>query len=344
MIVMWQVRLRMRVARPRPGAPALERGALVRVGGGDEELLGGMSLLFAALATAESSTLMMTSAAPRRTAGWSGPRPRTCPDQVEHDPALVADIRAWRCWARTPGRSLVLGPVIADPRASPARRGTEGPGGSELAELVADHRLGHVHRHVCARRGRRSVADHLGMIVERRDQVLITFFWPFSLRSSTFLSRWSSTKGPFFRLRGISDLPLSPARSAPGDGARAASGTACSVAGAALGLAPGRHRVTTTRGLALATTVRWSTGFMATPRVCGRTPFQRLQPALPILTRSCSGCRPRRRWPGSRSGRGASRSRETQGGVVALLGRAARSSRPGRPSCRRRQLELDVVQ
>src|SRR5262245_65647864 len=33
----------------------------------------------------------------------------------------------------------------------------------------------------------------------------------------------------------------------------------------------------------------WSTGFMATPRVCGRTPFQRLRPALPTLTSSCSG-------------------------------------------------------
>ena len=27
---------------------------------------------------------------------------------------------------------------------------------------------------------------------------------------------------------------------------------------------------------------------MATPRVCGRTPFQRLRPALPIVTSSCS--------------------------------------------------------
>src|SRR6185312_14960215 len=32
----------------------------------------------------------------------------------------------------------------------------------------------------------------------------------------------------------------------------------------------------------------WSTGFMATPRVWGRLPFQRLRPALPILMRSCS--------------------------------------------------------
>ena len=32
----------------------------------------------------------------------------------------------------------------------------------------------------------------------------------------------------------------------------------------------------------------WSTGFMATPRVWGRTPFQRLRPALPSLISSCS--------------------------------------------------------
>src|SRR5690606_38033302 len=32
----------------------------------------------------------------------------------------------------------------------------------------------------------------------------------------------------------------------------------------------------------------WSTGFMATPRVCGLMPFQRLRPALPILISSCS--------------------------------------------------------
>ncbi len=49
-----------------------------------------------------------------------------------------------------------------------------------------------------------------GMIVERRLQVLMTFFSPFSLRTSTFLRRWSSTKGPFFRLRGM--VPTSGCR------------------------------------------------------------------------------------------------------------------------------------
>src|SRR6476646_8437447 len=95
-----------------------------------------------------------------------------------------------------------------------------------------------------------------GMMVERRDQVLMTVFWPFSLRTSTFLRRWSSTKGPFFRLRGISDLPRSPARAA-----RAATpddqllGRLVLVAGSAFGLAPRRYRVATAGGLALDTTV-----------------------------------------------------------------------------------------
>jgi hypothetical protein len=40
-----------------------------------------------------------------------------------------------------------------------------------------------------------------GMIVERRDQVLMTRRSPAAFWVSTFLSKWSSTNGPFFRLR-----------------------------------------------------------------------------------------------------------------------------------------------
>ena len=43
-----------------------------------------------------------------------------------------------------------------------------------------------------------------GTIIDRRDQVLMTLCEPFSFSASTFLMRWSSTKGPFFRLRGMS--------------------------------------------------------------------------------------------------------------------------------------------
>src|SRR5215207_3074389 len=62
-----------------------------------------------------------------------------------------------------------------------------------------------------------------GMIVERRDQVLMTFFSPFEFRLSTFRRRWSSTKGPFFRERGISCLnPLPPPRQQRRRGLRSA--------------------------------------------------------------------------------------------------------------------------
>src|SRR5579864_3995875 len=48
-----------------------------------------------------------------------------------------------------------------------------------------------------------------GITVERRDHVLMTFLVPLSFCTSTLLSRWPSTNGPFFRLRGISGyLPL----------------------------------------------------------------------------------------------------------------------------------------
>src|SRR5215212_6494854 len=95
-----------------------------------------------------------------------------------------------------------------------------------------------------------------GTIIERRDQVLITLWVPASFCESTFLIRWSSTKGPFFRLRGMSSLPYS-ALVLAGLAATDDEGIAgLALARAALCLAPRRHRVTTTRGLALATTVR----------------------------------------------------------------------------------------
>src|SRR3954452_3198205 len=122
------------------------------------------------------------------------------------------------------------------------------------------------------------------MIVERRDQVLITVFLPDSLRTSTFLSRWSSTNGPFLRLRGM--LFYLPAQRL---------------------FLPVRRRRTMRASLGLRRRVRpsglpfgltgwrppevlpspppcgWSTGFMTTPRTVGRLPRQRLRPALPQL-------------------------------------------------------------
>jgi hypothetical protein len=54
-----------------------------------------------------------------------------------------------------------------------------------------------------------------GMIVERRDQVLITRFSFVEFNASTFFNRWSSTKGPFFKLRGMTALLGSGYRRAP---------------------------------------------------------------------------------------------------------------------------------
>src|SRR5579859_104171 len=93
-----------------------------------------------------------------------------------------------------------------------------------------------------------------GMIVERRDQVLMTRFSVREFRSSTFLSRWSSTNGPFLRLRGIPLLPPGAAGAAATDDQllRRLGG----VAGAPFWLAPWRHGVTPTGALALTTAER----------------------------------------------------------------------------------------
>src|SRR5687768_12819725 len=95
-----------------------------------------------------------------------------------------------------------------------------------------------------------------GTIMDRLDHVLMTFLVPLSFWASTFLMRWSSTKGPFFRERGmVPDL-----RSALLAGLAAADDHR--VAGlvgptsASFGLAVGVHRVTSTGRLALTTTVR----------------------------------------------------------------------------------------
>src|SRR5215470_9348671 len=90
--------------------------------------------------------------------------------------------------------------------------------------------------------------------MDRRDQVLITVLVPFSFCTSTFFIRWSSTKGPFFRLRGIEacSLPLVLAAAAadqPVTGLVLPAGTA-------FRLTPRADRVATARGLALATAVR----------------------------------------------------------------------------------------
>src|SRR5579872_1788896 len=92
-----------------------------------------------------------------------------------------------------------------------------------------------------------------GMIVERRDHVRMTRFSLVELRASTFFKRWSSTKGPFFRLRGI--VLLRPCSAAGAAAAAPANDhlvrRLVARTGTALGLAPRRHRMASSGRLAL---------------------------------------------------------------------------------------------
>src|ERR1700734_3972405 len=125
-----------------------------------------------------------------------------------------------------------------------------------------------------------------GTIIERRDHVLITFLVPLSFCTSTFFIRWSSTNGPFFRLRGIvwcSYRFFLPRRR----------GIILSLGRFALRVRPSGlpHGLTGCRPpevLPSPPPIGWSTGFIATPRTVGRLPFHRLRPALPSLMLPCS--------------------------------------------------------
>src|SRR6478609_9381088 len=125
-----------------------------------------------------------------------------------------------------------------------------------------------------------------GTTMERRDQVLMTVLEPLSFCTSTFFIRWSSTKGPFLRLRGIACCSYRlflPRRR---------------LISRSLGLFARRvrpsgwpHGLTGWRPPELLPSPPpsgWSTGFMATPRTVGRLPFHRLRPALPSLMLPCS--------------------------------------------------------
>src|SRR6476660_3556001 len=164
-----------------------------------------------------------------------------------------------------------------------------------------------------------------GTIIERRDQVLMTFLVPRPFCTSTFLARWSSTNGPFFRLRGISSVPSSTLDSALLAGLAATNDQTRArlvlVPGAALGLAPRRHRMASTGGLALTTTVR------VVDRVHGHTAYGRAL-ALPAVAAGLAPVDVRLFGVADPADRGAAADvdhphlarRHPQGGVAALAG------------------------
>src|SRR5205807_8822679 len=125
------------------------------------------------------------------------------------------------------------------------------------------------------------------MIVERRLQVLMTFFSPFSLSTSTFLRRWSSTNGPFLRLRGMGSylrLPRVRRRRMMSfwDGLVLSRVRPSALPHGDTGWRPPDD-------LHSPPPSGWSTGLMATPRVWGRTPFHPSRPALTSETSLASG-------------------------------------------------------
>ena len=62
----------------------------------------------------------------------------------------------------------------------------KGAGGNELTQLVANHILGHVHRHMLAAVvDGKGVTNEFGKIVEARLQVLMTCFLPEAFIAST---------------------------------------------------------------------------------------------------------------------------------------------------------------
>src|SRR2546427_515805 len=127
-----------------------------------------------------------------------------------------------------------------------------------------------------------------GTIIDRRDQVLMTVLLPLSFCVSTFFIRWSSTKGPFLRLRGI--VACSYRLFLPRPRRRL---IRRSLALLGLRVRPSGlpHGLTGWRPPELLPSPPpsgWSTGFMATPRTVGRRPFHRLRPALPSLMLPCS--------------------------------------------------------
>src|SRR5438105_551221 len=144
-------------------------------------------------------------------------------------------------------RSSTTTPLLAGVEPERAGRG-------ELAELVPDHRLGDVHRHVLAPVvDGDGVADHLGddrrAARPRLDDALLVG----GVQVVDLLEQVAVDERPLLEAAGH-QLPPGAARPAAADDERI--GILALRAGAALGLAPRRHRVAATRGLALAATER----------------------------------------------------------------------------------------
>src|SRR5205085_5355953 len=126
-----------------------------------------------------------------------------------------------------------------------------------------------------------------GSTVLDRDHVLITFFEPAVFCVSTFFTRASWTKGPFFTLLAMVSVPdhcVALPRLRPRTINRCEDFFLLRV------FTPSflPHGLTTLRPPRVRPPCGWSTGFMTSPRTFGRRPAQRVAPALPSDLSSCS--------------------------------------------------------
>ena len=110
----------------------------------------------------------------------------------------------------------------------------------------------------------------------------MTFFSLRRFMPSTFFIRWSSTNGPF--LSGSLIVYFVPAV----HDELAACACCCGSCSRAWAVPHGVTGWRPPEVLPSPPPCGWSTGFMTTPRLCGRLPSQRLRPALPRLTFSWS--------------------------------------------------------
>jgi hypothetical protein len=193
-------------------------------------------------------------------------RPRMCSATSRAFRAAQCTHCAWArtvCFSGSATRHLRFTSRLAVagwPRNVPRRR--------ELAELVADHLLGDEHRHVLAAvvDGDR-VPDHLGKIVEVRDQVRTIRLLPDVFISSIRFIRRSSTKGPSWTI--CSSLPLVLAR---GGGRGRSTCRFLVLERVRLPSVGTPHGVTGCRppfDLPSPPPCGWSTGFIAEPRTDG---------------------------------------------------------------------------
>src|SRR5262247_269955 len=125
-----------------------------------------------------------------------------------------------------------------------------------------------------------------GSTVQRRAQVLSTRLSPLRFMVSIFLTRDSTTYGPFLTERAMGRLAL--LYFVRRRTMRRSLNLRRRVFRPFVIFPHGEHGWRPPDDLPSPPPIGWSTGFIATPRTDGLRPNQRLRPALPIETFSCS--------------------------------------------------------